>query len=518
MSVLQTARYGHNYAKSARFAKQSEAAPKAECQSIGLPGGESRRGNVRNGQSGKSEAAVSLHVSLLGITGIRIWLGCIPYAQKVLGDGGWDLVLSNFFRGLFPALVVAVLLGRALSKKSLSILNVACTGTLVVLGCLLWFNQDSSSPLIVSVASMAAGWLYIQWGEVYARLSLSEAMIHVCLSLAIAGCGVIALSFLPDLLIGALLVALPLAGCLMYAIALDKFCGADNPLPAKRQPALSLKGDGKWAISLAIYAVLWGIMQALPFGFIAERDSLYHIVYRLGGAVLVLLPIAWVRLLKRNFNLLYIWYLITGAAAVSFLMILIAGDALSGVALTLFAVGNYSVLAYWWVRCVDFSQRSNRPAYAIFAIGWFILLTGISLGEVIAKWISTLGNSEVLLVSLGVFLIVSYLMVLLHPEKGPVEATASPQVIADTPGPAESRDVMEQTIERASADYHFTKRERDLMLLICHGHTLQYASDELGISLNTARGHIKRIYAKMDVHSKEEMLVILRRYGDGSDT
>ncbi len=454
-------------------------------------------------------------VSLLGITGVRIWLGCIPYAQMVLGDGSLDLVLSNFFRGLFPVLVALALFRKKTPRKILGLLNATCTVVLVVLGEFLWFSEKASSSLVLlAIASMAAGWLYVQWGEVYARLSLPQAMAHACLSLALAGCAVIALSFCPDVVTGAALAGFPLVGCFLYASSLDRHCaseadGSIRPLP-KRQPALSLGNDGKWALSLAVYAILWGIMQALPFGFMAERTSLYHIVYRLGGAALVLVPVAWIYLLKRNFNLLYVWYLITGAAVASFLMILIDGSSLSGTALTLFAVGNYSVLAYWWVRCVDFSQRSSRPASAVFAVGWCVLLTGISFGEVIAKWVYLQDNAQVLLVSLGIFLIVSYLTVLLHPDKASQKIAGSPRVIVETSEAPDARDSIEARIDRASETYRFTPREKEVMALLCHGHTLQYASDQLGISLNTTRGHIKRIYAKLDVHSKEEMLIALQ--------
>ena len=100
-------------------------------------------------------------VSLLGITGVRIWLGCIPYAQMVLGDGSLDLVLSNFFRGLFPVLVALALFRKKTPRKILGLLNATCTVVLVVLGEFLWFSEKASSSLVLlAIASMAAGWLY----------------------------------------------------------------------------------------------------------------------------------------------------------------------------------------------------------------------------------------------------------------------------------------------------------------------------------------------------------------------
>ena len=88
-----------------------------------------------------------------------------------------------------------------------------------------------------------------------------------------------------------------------------------------------------------------------------------------------------------------------------------------------------------------------------------------------------------------------------------------PQVITGLDEPsADLQQVIERSIELASIDYHFTKREKEIIVLLSQGRTLQFTADQLGISLNTVRGHMKRLYAKVDVHSKEELLDLLEAY------
>ncbi|WP_172623430.1 helix-turn-helix transcriptional regulator [Arabiibacter massiliensis] len=461
----------------------------------------------------RAQNAPAWFCPFLGIVGVRVWLGCLPYGQQVLGDGSLDLLLSTLFRGLFPVAVVLVARARPLGAKARRGLNVSATIVMIVLGELVWAGVLGDASLVaLVVGSMMAGWLYIQWGEVYARLSLPTALLHICVSLSLAPLLVIGLTFLPPLLTGAALLVFPLMGCVAFersfAAGLQRF----EVGHASRTPSFG-KGDSKWIISMAIYSFVWGIMQALPFGGAVAPTSMYHVVYRVAGALIVLVPLVQLYLLKSDFNLLSMWYVITAVTTASFLMVLVSDGALNSVALTLFATANYFILAYWWIRVVDFSQRSSRPPYVVFAFGWALMLVFTAFGELMAKWMGKLDNSMVILVSLGVFLVVVYLIALSRLEGRKVRAAEVPQVIIDLEAaPASIDEAVERSIERAAVAYRLTKREKEIVVLLCQGRTLQFCADKLGISLNTVRGHTKRLYAKLDVHSKEEMLDVLQKH------
>lgn len=460
----------------------------------------------------RAQNAPTWFCPFLGIVGVRVWLGCLPYGQQVLGDGSLDLLLSTLFRGLFPLAVVAIAHARPLSAKALRLLNSGATIVMVALGELVWAGVLGDASLIaLVVGSMMAGWLYIQWGEVYARLSLPTALLHICVSLSLAPLLVIGLTFLPPVFTGIALFAFPLVGCLAFERSRDEGAWRFEAETGLRMPPLG-KGDSKWIVSMAIYSFVWGIMQALPFGGAVAPTSVYHVVYRVAGALIVLVPLAQLFLLKSDFNLLSMWYVITAVATASFLLVLVSDGALSSMALTLFATANYFILAYWWIRVVDFSQRSSRPPYVVFACGWALMLVFTAFGELMAKWLGHLNNSMVILVSLGVFLVVVYLIALSRLEGRKGRAVEAPQVIIDHDvAPASVDEAVERSIERAADAYRLTKREKEIVVLLCQGRTLQFCADKLGISLNTVRGHTKRLYAKLDVHSKEEMLDVLQQ-------
>ena len=56
-----------------------------------------------------------------------------------------------------------------------------------------------------------------------------------------------------------------------------------------------------------------------------------------------------------------------------------------------------------------------------------------------------------------------------------------------------------------------TAREVEVLQLLCKGRSKSYIAESLFISENTVRSHSKHIYAKLDVHSKQDILDLIAR-------
>ena len=48
-----------------------------------------------------------------------------------------------------------------------------------------------------------------------------------------------------------------------------------------------------------------------------------------------------------------------------------------------------------------------------------------------------------------------------------------------------------------------------MLFLLGKGYTIEYIAGELGISFNTAKSHIRNVYAKAGVHSKQELQILI---------
>ncbi|MEC4273726.1 helix-turn-helix transcriptional regulator [Adlercreutzia sp. R25] len=59
--------------------------------------------------------------------------------------------------------------------------------------------------------------------------------------------------------------------------------------------------------------------------------------------------------------------------------------------------------------------------------------------------------------------------------------------------------------------YELSPREREVFDLLVRGRSIDYIAQSLTISFNTAKSHIRHIYVKTDVHSRQELLDLIDR-------
>ena len=64
-------------------------------------------------------------------------------------------------------------------------------------------------------------------------------------------------------------------------------------------------------------------------------------------------------------------------------------------------------------------------------------------------------------------------------------------------------------IEEEADAHGLSKREREVLELLVEGRTATYIAERQFVSPNTVRTHIKRIYAKMGVSSRQELLDVV---------
>ena len=68
---------------------------------------------------------------------------------------------------------------------------------------------------------------------------------------------------------------------------------------------------------------------------------------------------------------------------------------------------------------------------------------------------------------------------------------------------------IDETCRVLAQKHGLTTRELEILILICNGRSKGYIADTLYISENTVKAHTKNVYAKLSVHSKEDLLRLL---------
>ena len=97
-------------------------------------------------------------------------------------------------------------------------------------------------------------------------------------------------------------------------------------------------------------------------------------------------------------------------------------------------------------------------------------------------------------------------------------SAASTARVSSTPLPAhdaherEFKDRLDKQIAALQQMYRLSDRETEVVGLIVHGNTVPRVAEKLFISENTVRTHTKRIYNKLGVHKKQELIELVESF------
>ena len=73
------------------------------------------------------------------------------------------------------------------------------------------------------------------------------------------------------------------------------------------------------------------------------------------------------------------------------------------------------------------------------------------------------------------------------------------------------KDRLSKKVQVVRQEHHLSRREAEVMELIARGNTVSAIAEELYISENTVRTHAKRIYSKLDIHKRQELVELLAK-------
>ncbi|HNM26847.1 MAG TPA: response regulator transcription factor, partial [Saprospiraceae bacterium] len=71
----------------------------------------------------------------------------------------------------------------------------------------------------------------------------------------------------------------------------------------------------------------------------------------------------------------------------------------------------------------------------------------------------------------------------------------------------------QQPVKPIVADHDLSARELDILRGLMKGYSYKLIADELGISLDTVRSHIRNVYDKLQVNSKTEAILKAMKEG-----
>jgi DNA-binding CsgD family transcriptional regulator len=179
--------------------------------------------------------------------------------------------------------------------------------------------------------------------------------------------------------------------------------------------------------------------------------------------------------------------------------------------LLMVANGFYTVL--FWITLVDLGRRNEAGAPSVIAWGLAINAIGVILGANLGRAADHIGaHSAVAISTVSAAIVLFFVFYLLF-----IARTLS---FCETIAQVESRHVIaaprtsdtEQLCARAARQFQLTPRELDVLTLLAKGRNGPFIQEELCISYNTVKAHVKHIYQKMDVHTQQELIDLVESF------
>lgn len=192
--------------------------------------------------------------------------------------------------------------------------------------------------------------------------------------------------------------------------------------------------------------------------------------------------------------------------------------------LALAGYGTFNVLI--WMLLAEISSNHRLSSTEVFGIGWGMVTLGVLLGSIAGNivdqfapftpqflsLIALIATMAVLLSFLFVFRESDLIALTEEPEseaesaedRALASSSDVPPAASDNPRPR----FQDRCLEVAAA-FELSPKETEVMILFAKGRSAARIQEELFISKGTVSTHLRHIYQKMDVHSKQEMLDVI---------
>ena len=470
-----------------------------------------------------------LHFRYLGLGALLAWVYCTWFANGIFNVGETRLAILSLWASLLASAIALFSMAFRPNKRTpLSERTVSAAG-FVMAACTLSLRLVVQVPCALVVLSVIGGVassaLWVAWGELFCQTHPENAERSIPASLVVfVGCA-LAVHFLPGFLSGVITSCLPVAASLMLLLCkkseASEFTFA-QPIKPFSQVFLLL-------ISLAACSMVCSIATGFVSVSIYPGASYFApdeiiLAYIAGASIACMLAVvAIAHTSKMDFSFLYQW-------AIPLIVFALAARVLGGMVFNTAAL-VLACSAAFYVEVLFYAIFSRITArglclpsetFGIFrAVVQLGFLVGSFFGARLVDAVVDVTGPCLLLICACVVMLP--LFINLQKRLGEVDSDAAIEggIGGNARAKTAASSMEDEEGERALAmgqlsmddvtadlarEYKLSPREAEVFGFLAKGRSVPYMRDALVISKSTIETHIKHIYAKCNVHSKQELL------------
>ena len=486
-------------------------------------------------------------INFLGLVAVRIWIQADLYDRYTSTDSGIVTIAANLLRAALILVLLGIVAWRGFPDRAQNALTAASAAAMTAASALFLLNTVYPSFQLMASACMLAGFGIVWGGGVwicfYARLEPAEALLYAFLSLAASSFLGLLLGLAPQNVALLVAILMPTLSCIAYRRAQslldargvapleDGSAGASAERVYDAEPRSTFV---RLLAGVALFNLALGVARGFPSGASIELPVPFQALHQLGAAALALGVVAWALVGRRSLKFSSLWNIAVTLIVAGVLALAAMNETLAPFGATLIAVANTFSLGLLWYSCYDIARHSSWKPYAILGIGWVAHILPREIGRA-AIWVAEPHTTVAVGLTAVIVLLLAVSMALLLGDSVPrtrplfadfrvpregfaqavaararaqAEKDAEPAAEAAAPG-AQAReefDPLARRLEALKHRYFLTDRELEVVALLARGRSKTAIGEKLFLSENTVKTYTKNAYAKLEVHSKQELL------------
>ena len=369
----------------------------------------------------------------------------------------------------------------------------------------------SAAGLVLGSSLLAVGraWCVLAAGIACARLSRAQMAVIIAFAFAIQ-CVASTYAWILPIWVGMLLfLLLPwLAWALAWRDARPVLEMTQDSAPPSdfsiTQPSSFLPLASQLFVCLFLFHVAFGC--SLRFGEVGGAPlSSFGVVAPIAVAALFSLVVC---LLNKKFPTDVLVQISVLTVVAGFMAMTIqlpgAGDA----SVVLLSTGNTLFDMVAWMALVAVASRNERASVAAIAWGRGVSGLGTILGAGVGVQANGLlaGHPETLGVFSAVLVLCFTGYALIGLKNFSFAQAINGVTPVDTAVATAPQPTFEERCDAVAAQYGLTPRELEVFRMLARGRDAAYIQEQLTVSRNTVKAHVKHIYAKLDIHSHQDLI------------
>lgn len=454
----------------------------------------------------------------LGMGLLIAWLCCTHVVSIFPGNLNEPVLRNVFDTGMrFGDIATFLVLAFAASKIGPLSRHLRSNAALIVLTSIgtavigLWLIPTHVPEPIVTAVSFATAiggaLLFCLWAETYCQMGTMQMIVYGSLSCIAAAVVSFVISTMtePYAIIATSILPITSFICVMLSFRV---------VPAEREKPSDVRFPIPWKL-IALMAIA-GLTSGLAGSLLTNADGTgaVHRVVATGLAGAVILVMVFAR--RSRWDVRFLAKTVLPVSVIAFALIPFAGP------IWAYAVSFLIKLAYVWftffvlLMLANIAYRFEIPSLRLFALARASSEGALLVGVSTRRWVqqTELLSSDMFLFAIaiaGIVMILVCTLIWMSERSVNADWGASGISLKDSVHIPGEREQLIARRDQLGEQHGLTTRETEILGLIAQGKSRIEIEQQLFLSQNTVKTHVRHLYAKLSVHSKEDVLKLFER-------